>query len=57
MTEPRKKRVRSRQGYVMIELTAKERAKLEEVREKRSAATGERISLAGVFRWLLREKC
>jgi len=50
------KRIRSREGYVMIELTPEERAKLERIRDRRSAQTGERASLAGVFRWLLRKE-
>ena len=49
------KRVRTRTGYVMVELTPDERKKLERLREKRCAVTGERITLAGVFRHFLRE--
>ncbi len=55
MPDVKVKRVRPRTGYVMVELTPEERAKLERLREKRCAVTGERIGLAAVFRYLLRE--
>ncbi len=49
------KRVRPRIGSVMIELSPDERASLEQLRENRRVATGERVTLAGTFRYLLRE--
>lgn len=49
------KRVRPRPGYVMVELTEDERAKLERQRDKRTAKTGVRFNLASTFRALLRE--
>lgn len=56
MHEPRvktEKPKRDRTGYVMVELTDDDRAKLERLRAKREAKRGDRISLAGVFReWL-----
>jgi hypothetical protein len=50
-----KKRVRPRSGYVMVELTEAERAKLEAQRDKRSQKTGLRFNLASTFRALLAE--
>jgi hypothetical protein len=49
------KRVRPRTGYVMVELSPEERKKAERIRDRRAKETGERISLAGTFRHLLRE--
>ena len=50
-----KKRVRPRTGYVMVELTPEERAKLERQCEKRTAKTGVRYNLASTFRAMLKE--
>ncbi len=56
MPRPKKsKRVRPRTGSVMIELSPDERASLEQLRESRRIATGERVTLAGTLRYLLRE--
>jgi len=49
------KRVRDRTGYVQVELTPEERAKLERLRDERRTKDGERYSLAGTLRFLLRE--
>ncbi len=51
---PKQKRVRSRTGYVMVELTPTERAKLESLRDKWSR-TGLRWNLAAVLRYLLHD--
>ncbi len=49
------KRVRLRPGVVMVELSEAERVTLEQFRDNRRIATGERVTLAGAFRYLLRE--
>ncbi len=49
------KRVRSRKGYVMVELSPMERAKLEQLRDKFSAESGIRWNLSGVLRHLLHQ--
>ncbi len=46
------KRVRSRTGYVMVELKPAERAKLEKLRDKWSCG-GMRWTLSAVLRYLL----
>lgn len=47
------KRVRSRTNYVMVEFTPDERADLELIRDRRSAKTGERVSMSGMIRYLV----
>ena len=56
MEMPRtEKRIRPRTGYVMVELSEEERAKLERLTEKRKLKSPDRASLAGTFRGLLKE--
>lgn len=55
--EPRQKALkpkRDRTGYVMVELTSGERKKLERLKAKRESKSGDRVSLAGTLRELLR---
>ena len=47
-------RKRSRAGYVMVELEAADRKKLEVIRDRLEAQIGSRVGLAGAIRWLLR---
>ena len=48
-----KTRHRPRTGYINVELTPDERAKLERLRDARSNETGLRYNLSAVFReWL-----
>ncbi len=49
------KRIRPRTGYVMVELTADERAKLEALRDDARQRSGLRANLSSVFRDLLRK--
>lgn len=55
MPKTKAKKKRSRLGYVMVELSPEERAKIELLCEQRRIATGEKASLASTFRYLLRE--
>ena len=52
--KPKARRIRPRPGYVMIELTSEERGDLEAIRDRLRAETGERTTLAGAVRWLIR---
>lgn len=48
-----KKRVRPRTGYIMVQLTAAEREKLEGIKDRLEAERGIRVSLSEIFRsWL-----
>ena len=49
------KRIRPRSGYVMVELTPDERAKLEKLRDRRRKTSGVRANLASTVRDLIRE--
>ncbi len=48
------KRVRSRTGYVMVELTKQERAMLEQLCARLTEKTGLRFNLAATLRHLIR---
>lgn len=52
---PPEKRVRPRKGYLMVELTEEERAKLERLAEKRSKKTGIRYKMAPTIRAMIAE--
>ncbi len=57
MSEPEKpeQRGRERKGYVMVELSAAQRTKLESLRDKRTAETGVTETLSRTVRCLIME--
>lgn len=48
-------RPRPRPGSVTVEMSTEERVKLERLKRERREETGERASLAGILRRLIRE--